>query len=55
MLALTAAATIYIGRKFLPKDVRTPIWSAIILAVGVVFWTTFAILATLATFFGITI
>ncbi|MEM0005725.1 MAG: hypothetical protein QW406_02530, partial [Ignisphaera sp.] len=55
VLALTAAATIYIGRKYLPKEIRTPIWSAVILAIGVVFWATFAILATLATFFGLTI
>jgi len=55
VLALTAAATIYIGRKWLPKEVRMPIWSSIILAIGVIFWATFAILATLATFFGFTI
>jgi len=55
VLALTAAATIYINRKWLPKEIRMPIWIAVILGIGVVFWSTFAILATLATFFGITI
>lgn len=55
VLALTAAATIYINRKWLPKEIRMPIWIAVILGIGVVFWSMFAILATLATFFGITI
>lgn len=55
VLALTGAATIYINRKLLPKEIRIPIWSAVVLAIGVVFWSMFAILATLATFFGITI
>ena len=55
VLALTAAATIYINRKWLPKEIRMPIWIAVILSIGVVFWSMFAILATLATFFGITI
>lgn len=55
VLAITAAATIYMGRKWLPKEIRMPIWSAVVLAIGVVFWAAFAILATLATFFGITI
>ncbi|MCX8167561.1 MAG: Nramp family divalent metal transporter [Ignisphaera sp.] len=53
VLALTAAATIYIGRKVLPKEIRTPTWSAVVLAIGVAFWITFAVLATLATFFGV--
>jgi Na+-translocating ferredoxin:NAD+ oxidoreductase RnfE subunit len=55
VLALTASATIYINRKWLPKEIRMPIWSAIILVIGVIFWSTFAILATLATFFGVKI
>ena len=55
VLALTGAATIYINRKLLPKEIRMPVWSAIIVAIGVMFWSTFAILSTLATFFGVTI
>lgn len=55
VLALTASATIYINRKWLPKEIRMPIWSAIILVIGVIFWSTFAILATLTTFFGVKI
>lgn len=55
VLALTAATTIYINRKWLPKEIRMPIWIAVILGIGVVFWSMFAILATLVTFFGITI
>ncbi len=55
VLALTAAATIRLGRKHLPKEIRMPIWSAIVLVIGIIFWSTFALLATLATFFGLTI
>jgi hypothetical protein len=55
VLALVAAATIYMGRKWLPREIRMPMWSAVILAIGVIFWLTFAILSTLATFFGVTI
>jgi ABC-type iron transport system FetAB permease component len=35
VLALTA--TIYINRKWLPKEIRMPIWIAVILGIGVVF------------------
>lgn len=55
VLAVTGAATIYINYKFLPREIRIPWWSAVIVGIGVVFWSTFAILATLATFFGFTI
>jgi hypothetical protein len=55
VLALTAAATIYINRRWLPKEIRTPTWAAVILGIGVVFWSMFAILSTLATFFGVSI
>jgi hypothetical protein len=55
VLALTAAATIYINRRWLPKEIRMPTWTAVILGIGVVFWSMFAILSTLATFLGVSI
>jgi len=55
VLGLTGLATIYINNKWLPKEIRPPIWMNILLFIGVIFWFTFAALAIGVTFFGLKI
>jgi Mn2+/Fe2+ NRAMP family transporter len=41
IMVITALLTIYINEKFLPKEIRSPMWQHILLVFGAIFWTIF--------------
>ncbi|MDK6028614.1 Nramp family divalent metal transporter [Ignisphaera sp. 4213-co] len=54
VLGIVAIATAYMNRKWLPKEIRAPLWSTIILILGALFfWFFFAVAMILNQFFGI--
>ena len=54
VLGIVAIATAYMNRKWLPKEIRAPLWSTIVLILGALFfWFFFAAAMILNQFFGI--
>ncbi|WP_338823102.1 hypothetical protein MHOCP_13520 [Moorella humiferrea] len=52
-LALSALTTIYLNRKFLPKEFRAPLWREIMLVLNALFFGTFFLLFTFNQLFGL--
>ncbi|MEM2227129.1 MAG: hypothetical protein QXY42_07265, partial [Candidatus Bathyarchaeia archaeon] len=46
IMVITAILTIYINEKFLPKEIRAPVWQHVLLIIGALFWAIFFFFVT---------